>query len=109
MASAIVTPAPLKKRLKGPVIRLRDEANDSGQEQPKRSAIVEPKRRPSSIGTEGSGEPRSAIVEPKRKPGNSMLAHLLDHDVTDEERNRRADLAEAMFRTIVRRARAVWE
>ena len=46
--------------------------------------------------------PGSAIVEPKRKT-NSMLAHLLG-DITDEERNRRADLADEMFREICRRA-----
>jgi hypothetical protein len=44
----------------------------------------------------------SAIVEPKAK-GNSMLAHLLG-DITDEERNRRADLADEMFREICRKA-----
>jgi|1186.fasta_scaffold22227_3 hypothetical protein len=45
---------------------------------------------------------RSAIVEPKAK-GNSMLSHLLS-EVTDEERNRRADMADEMFREICRRA-----
>jgi len=82
MACAIVTPPPMKKRLKGPDHRLSEQqqANNNGLEQPRRSAIVEPKRKP-----------------------NSMLAHLLA-DITDAERNRRADLAEAMFREIKRRA-----
>ena len=39
IASAIVTPAPMKKR-KGPVIRSNEPTG------PKRSAIVEPKRKP---------------------------------------------------------------
>ena len=32
-----------------------------------------------------------------------MLAHLLVEDFTEEERNRRANLADEMFREIVRR------
>jgi hypothetical protein len=63
------------KRLSGNACQMPD-----GQEQPRRSAIVEPKRKT-----------------------NSMLAHLLD-DISDEERNRRADLADEMFREIRRRA-----
>jgi hypothetical protein len=52
---------------------------------------------------DGEAQPRqSAIVEPKRK-SNSLLQHLLG-DISDEERNRRADLAEAMLREIKRRA-----
>jgi hypothetical protein len=43
VASAIVTPAPMKKR-RGPV--MRDEQQHNGQEQPRRSAIVEPRRKP---------------------------------------------------------------
>jgi len=39
---------------------------------------------------------RSAIVEPMRTPTNAMLAHLAE-DITDDERNRRADLADAMM------------
>jgi hypothetical protein len=42
------------------------------------------------------------IIEP-RKPRNSMLAHLLD-DITPEEHRRRGELANELFRTIVRRA-----
>jgi hypothetical protein len=45
----------------------------------------------------------SAIVEPKRRPSNAMLTHLPE-DITDAERNRRADMAEEMFREIKRRA-----
>ena len=72
MASAIVTPAPMKKR--------RQMAD--GQEQPQRSAIVEPK-----------------------KPRNTMLAHLIDD--SDPEAPRRAgEKADELFRTIVRRAAA---
>ena len=82
IVSRIVTPAPLKP-LKGPVIRLRDQspekANDKGQEQPKRSVIVEPKR--------------------KR---TSMFGDALD--ITSEEHQRRGDAADALFRDIVRRA-----
>lgn len=78
----IVTPAPMKKRQR-PVIRLSEQQlNDTDQEQPR----------------------RSAIVEPKRKPGNSMLAHLLDHDGTDDEHRRASDMAQELFREIVRRA-----
>jgi hypothetical protein len=83
LTSAIVTPALMKKRLKGPVIRLNEPHQDIEQEQPR----------------------RSAIVEPKRRPNNAML-HLLE-EVTDEERNRRADLADEMFREIKRRIAAV--
>jgi hypothetical protein len=82
IANRIVTPAPMKPR-KGPVIRLKDQqqANDNSaadqQPQPKRSAIVEPKRR-SRFG----GGP----------------------ELTEEEVLRRSDAAEALFREIVRRA-----
>jgi hypothetical protein len=74
IASAIVTPGKPKRRSS-----IQSEMED-GYEQPQRPAIVEPKRKP-----------------------NTMLAHLLA-DITDEERNRRADLADAMFREIKRRA-----
>ena len=66
--AAIVTPPPLKKRLRQPLTP------------PQRSIIVEPKRRP-----------------------NSMLAHLLE-EITPEEHRRRGELADELFRTIVRRA-----
>jgi hypothetical protein len=45
----------------------------------------------------------SAIVEPKRRSSNAMLTHLPE-DITDAERDRRADMAEEMFREIKRRA-----
>jgi hypothetical protein len=77
------------------VIRLEEMAET-------RSAIVTPGKRR----TTPSGEPialqRSAIIEAK-KPRNSMLAHLLD-DITPEEHRRRSELADELFRTIVRRA-----
>ena len=82
---AIVTPGPVKKRRAGPVIRLQEQhqANDNGAEpeQPRRSAIVEPKRKP-----------------------NAMLTHRLDHDESEEEHRRRGDLADELFRKIVRAA-----
>jgi hypothetical protein len=59
-----------------------------------RVAIVTP--------AEVKGQTGSAIVEPKRTPSNAMLTHLAEY-VTDAERNRRADLAEEMFREIKRR------
>jgi hypothetical protein len=81
IASAIVTPAPMKKR-RGSVIRLGE------------------------VASEAPAPPiRSAIVEPMRTPTNAMLAHLAE-DITDEERNRRADLADAMMRRIKRRIAA---
>jgi hypothetical protein len=40
----IVTPAPVKKRL-GRVIRLHEQEADTGQEQPRRPAIVTPRRK----------------------------------------------------------------
>jgi hypothetical protein len=49
------------------------------------------------------GHTGSAIVEQKQRSGNSMLAHL-SVDITDEERNRRADMADEMFRELRRRA-----
>ena len=65
--------------VKGPVIRLCDQApekaNDNGQKQPRRSAIVEPKREP-----------------------NAML-----DDITPEELKRRGDAADALFRKIAGR------
>jgi len=48
----------------------------------------------------------SAIVtpaKPRRKP-NTMLAHLLDRDGSEAGQRRRGDLADELFRTIVRRA-----
>jgi hypothetical protein len=75
--AAIVTPAPMKKRA-GPITRLNEQINDTGQER------------------------RSAIVEPK-KPRNTMLAHLVDDH--DPEAHRRAgEKAAELFREIVRRA-----
>jgi hypothetical protein len=67
------------------------------------SAIVTPAKVKGQMGEaelQAAKTPRSAIVEAK---GNSMLAHLLS-EVTDEERNRRADLADEMFREICRKA-----
>ena len=73
MASAIVTPAPVKKR------RLSSNGSES-QEQPRQSAIVEPK-----------------------KPRNTMLAHLID-DYDPEAHHRAGEKADELFREIVRRA-----
>jgi hypothetical protein len=82
MASRIVTPAPMKKDPPRHVIRLRDQtpdkANDNGPEQPR----------------------RPAIVEPKRKRGDAP-------DLTADEVQRRGDAAQALFREIVRRTRGV--
>jgi hypothetical protein len=84
IANRIVTPAPLKPR-QGPVIRLRDQtpdrAHDNGEEkpQPKRSAIVTPKRQ------------RPAIFN------NAP-------DLTEEELRRRDNAADALWRELVRRA-----
>ena len=65
------------------------------------------KRRGSvNLANDTAGAKHSAIVEPKRKLGNSMLAHLLDHDGSEAEHRRRGDLADELFRTIVRRAAA---
>ena len=75
IASAIVTPAPMKKQ-RGSVDRSDDV----------------------------TGPARSAIVEPKRKPTNAMHPHLLGHDGSEAEQGRRGDLADKLFRTIVRRA-----
>jgi hypothetical protein len=77
----IVSPGPMKKRRKGPVIRLQEHQANDNAEQPRRSAIVEPKRKP-----------------------NAMLTHLLDHDESEEEHRRRGDLAHELFRKIVRAA-----
>ena len=54
------------------------------------------KRRPSA-----AQQQIPIIVEPKRKP-NSMLAHLLE-EITPKEHRRRGDLADNLFREIVRR------
>jgi hypothetical protein len=70
VASAIVTPAPMKKR----------RQMTDGQEQPQRSAIVEPK-----------------------KPRNTTLAHLID-DYDPEAHRRTGEKADELFREIVRRA-----
>jgi hypothetical protein len=70
LASAIVTPAPMKKR----------RQMTGGQEQPRQSATVEPK-----------------------KPRNMMLAHLID-DYDPEAHHRAGEKADELFRTIVRRA-----
>ena len=73
MASAIVIPAPMKKR--------------------------------PTVGNQETEEPkRSAIVEPKRKPTNLLHPHLLDHDGSEAEHRRRGELADKLFRTIVQRA-----
>jgi hypothetical protein len=81
IVSRIVTPAPLKP-LKGPVIRLREQApeqiNDNGQEQPKRSAIITPQRK------------------------RTLFGDTLG--LTPEEHRRRGDAADVLFREIVRRA-----
>lgn len=78
------TPAPLKKGPLKRVVRLRDQtpekANDSGQEQPRRSAIVTPKGKRISLFGDAP-------------------------DMTPEEHRRRGDAADALFREIVRRAR----
>jgi hypothetical protein len=80
IVSRIVEPGPLKP-IKGPVIRLHDQqANDSGLEQPK----------------------RAAIVEPKRKSEASVFGNA--PELTEEEHQRRAKAAKALFREIVRRA-----
>jgi hypothetical protein len=79
LVSRIVTPAKLRS-IKGPVIRLHEQqTNDSSREQPKRSAIVEPKRKKASVF------------------GNAP-------EPTEEEHQRRAEAAKALFREIVRRA-----
>jgi hypothetical protein len=84
LANRIVTPAPMKKGPLKRVIRLRDQtdqtaeqANDNGQEQPRRSAIVTPKGKRTSI-----------------------FGDVLD--VTPEEHQRRGDAADALFREIAR-------
>jgi hypothetical protein len=84
IASAIVTPAPLKKGPSRHVIRLRDQtpdkASDNGQEQPPaRSAIVEPKRK------------RTSVV------GDAP-------DPTPEDLKQAGDAADALWRELVRRA-----
>ena len=63
------------------------------------SAIVTPAK------VKGQEHTGSTIVEPKRRQSNTMLNHLVA-DITDAERDRRADMADAMFREIRRRAAA---
>ena len=75
----IVTATP-PKRLRGPVIRLKEQS-------------PAPDERP----------PRSAIVEPKRAKGT--LAHLL-LDEGPEAHQKRGDAADALFREIARRVAA---
>jgi hypothetical protein len=76
LASAIVTPAPMKKRrLSGNGYQMTAD-----QEQPQQSAIVDPK-----------------------KPRNTMLAHLID-DYDPEAHRRAGEKADELFREIVRRA-----
>lgn len=79
IANRIVTPAKLRS-IKGPVIRLRNQANDNGAQpaQPKRSAIVTPKRRSSIFGTAPDPNP--------------------------EELKRAGEAADALWRELVRRA-----
>lgn len=81
---AIVTASAPKKGLRGPVIRLSEQqqANDNGQEQPKRSTIVEPKQRPKT----------TTIFGP------------VPDDYDPEEHRRTGDRAAELFREIVRRA-----
>jgi hypothetical protein len=79
---AIVTPAPMKKGRRV----LREEtpaelANDDSTAQPRRSAIVEPKRKRSSA-----------------------FANV--PEMTPEEHRRAGDLADELFRTIMRRVAA---
>jgi hypothetical protein len=86
IANRIVTPAPLKP-LKGPVIRLGAEntalpgevAESSKLEQPKRLAIVEPKRK------------RSSVFGDAPNP-------------TPEDLKQAGDKADALWRELVRRA-----
>jgi hypothetical protein len=83
LASAIVTPAPLKKGPPRHVVRLRDQApekaNGDGPEQPRRSAVVEPKRASRTFGPAP--------------------------DLDEEEHRRRGDAADALFREIAPRNR----
>jgi len=66
------------------------------------------KKRRSSVhrSQDMTGQNRSAIVEPKRGPPNTMHAHLLDHDGSEAEQGRRGELADKLFREIVRRVAA---
>jgi hypothetical protein len=97
--AAIVTPPPLK----GPVIRPGDQTAASPTPHSAIITAAKPKR-PSGASNEAAPETsHSIIVEPKRKP-NSILAHLLDHDGSEAEHRRRGDLADKLFKTIVRRA-----
>jgi hypothetical protein len=79
VASAIVTPAPMKKR-RGPV--MRDEQQHNGQEQPR----------------------RSAIVEPRRKPRTTLIFGPAPDDCDPEAPRRAGEKADELFREIVRRA-----
>jgi hypothetical protein len=79
VASAIVTATAPKKRQRGPVTRLDADVRSDEATTQRRSAIVEPKSRRASVFGDVP-------------------------DITDEERNRRADMADAMFREIKRRA-----
>jgi hypothetical protein len=87
--------APMKPR-KGPVIRLSaipDEPHREAEPEAEHDALH---HRP------GSEQPkRSAIVEPKRKRA-SVFGDA--PDLTEEEHQRRGDAADALFREIVRRA-----
>jgi hypothetical protein len=79
LASVIVTPAPMKKRL-GPVIRLGAEDRSDDTTHPPRPAIV----------TARHPRRRSFADAPELAP---------------EEYQRRSDGADALFRELVRRAR----
>jgi len=81
IVSRIVTPAKLKP-LKGPVIRLGANWSDDTTNKPQR---------------------RSAIVEPKRRPQTSIFGAA--PDMTAEEHRRRGDGAAEVFREVVRRAK----
>jgi|SRR5690349_8739903 hypothetical protein len=79
VTSAIVTATAPKKRQRGPVTRLDSDVRSDEATTQRRSAIVEPKSRRASVFGDVP-------------------------DITGEERNRRADMADAMFREIKRRA-----
>ena len=84
MAQAIVTPAPMKKQQRGPVIRLgakgAEAVNDNG-EQPRPAAIVTAKH-------------------PRRRSVPDVP------DITPEEHKRRGDAADALFREMKRQIAA---
>src|SRR6187200_1844965 len=79
MGPAIVTPPPVKKARRALRETPSEMPNEGGEAQPRRSAIVTPKRKRSSAF------------------GNVP-------DMTPEEHRRVGDLADELFRTIVRRA-----